>query len=68
MDKITQANAGLVDDINMTGRALSTDAEALMRQVAFFRLPDAVEDTHEQAHEAPPPLAVKHSYRVAAAA
>ncbi|WP_267222779.1 methyl-accepting chemotaxis protein [Dyella silvae] len=39
MDRITQANAGLVDDINATGRALSTDAEALMRQVAFFRLP-----------------------------
>ena len=68
MDQITQANAGLVDDINSTGRALSTDAEALMRQVAFFRLPDAAGDTHEQAHDAPPPLAVKHSYQAAAAA
>ncbi|MFC4528424.1 MCP four helix bundle domain-containing protein [Dyella halodurans] len=68
MDQVTQANAGLVDDINMTGRALSTDAEALMRQVAFFRLPDAVEGSHEPAHEAPPPPALKRSYQVSAAA
>jgi methyl-accepting chemotaxis protein len=68
MDEITQANASLVDNINLTGQALTTDAEALMHQVAFFRLPDVVEDLHEQAHEAPPPSAGKHSYQVATAA
>ncbi|MFK2930824.1 methyl-accepting chemotaxis protein [Dyella agri] len=39
MDRITQANAGLVDDINATGQALAGDAGALIRQVDFFRLP-----------------------------
>jgi len=40
MDRITQANAGLVDDINATGGALASDAAALLRQVDFFRLPE----------------------------
>ena len=37
MDGMTQANAELVEDIKYTGRALATDADTLMRQVAFFR-------------------------------
>ena len=39
MDRITQANAGLVDDINATGGALASDAGELLREVDYFRLP-----------------------------
>jgi methyl-accepting chemotaxis protein-1 (serine sensor receptor) len=59
MDEITQANAGLVEDINTTGRALSTDAEVLMRQVAFFRLPSEQEDPYGPAHDARPSPVMK---------
>ncbi|RDJ00124.1 HAMP domain-containing protein [Dyella solisilvae] len=68
IDRITQANAGLVDDINATGEALTSDAEALMRQVAFFRLPGEPEDSRGQAHDAPPSPAVTQERRVAQAA
>ncbi|WP_243041679.1 methyl-accepting chemotaxis protein [Dyella sedimenti] len=67
MDRITQANAGLVEDINHTGRALGTDAEALMQQVAFFRLPATQEDSHGAAHEARPSPATKPLPQAAAA-
>lgn len=68
MDRITQANAELVDDINATGRALTLDAQALMRQVTFFRLPSQQEDLSGLAHDAPPPSAVTHPRRAAKAA
>lgn len=68
MDQITQANAGLVEDINVTGRALSTDAEALMRQVAFFRLPGEQEDAYGPTHDARPSPAMKPTPQVATAA
>jgi len=58
MDQITQANAGLVDDINATGRALSIDAEALMRQVDFFRLPAERGDPHGSSQDARPSSAM----------
>lgn len=66
MDGITQANAGLVDDINHTGRALAIDADTLMRQVAFFRLPDA-EALHGSAQDARSPSAATHPVQAAAA-
>jgi len=68
MDRITQANAGLVDDINATGRALTLDAQALMRQVTFFRLPSQQEDLSGPAHDAPPSPALTHPRRAAKAA
>ncbi|MHA6204331.1 methyl-accepting chemotaxis protein [Dyella soli] len=68
MDRITQANAGLVENINVTGRELATDAEALLRQVAYFVLPDDRHDHHGQAHDAPPPPAVTRMHQAAAAA
>jgi methyl-accepting chemotaxis protein-1 (serine sensor receptor) len=68
MDRITQANAGLVDDINATGRALTFDAQALMRQVTFFRLPSQQEDLSGPAHDAPPSPALTHPRRAAKAA
>ncbi|WP_114239077.1 methyl-accepting chemotaxis protein [Dyella sp. C9] len=60
MDRLTQANAGLVENINATGRALSTDAEALMRQVAFFRLPGEAGAVPRAMQEAPPSTALMH--------
>jgi methyl-accepting chemotaxis protein len=66
MDGMTQANADLVEDINHTGRALANDADALMHQVTFFRLPGA-EDLPESMHEARHPSAVTPSVRAAAA-
>jgi len=66
MDDITQANAVLVEDINHTGRALAIDADTLMRQVAFFRLPET-EGPHGSAHDAPSPSAVTHPTRAIAA-
>jgi len=68
MDRITQANAGLVDDINATGRALTLDAQALMRQVTFFRLPSQQEDLSGPAHDALPSPALTHPRRAAKAA
>lgn len=68
MDRITQANAGLVDDINATGRALTLDAEALMRQVTFFRLPSEQEDLPRPTQDVSPPPATMHSRQVAKAA
>ncbi len=68
MDRITQANAGLVDDINATGRALTLDAEALMRQVTFFRLPSEQEDLPRPTQDASPPPATMHPRRAAKAA
>ncbi|WP_430388314.1 methyl-accepting chemotaxis protein [Dyella sp. 20L07] len=68
MDRITQANASLVDDINATGRALTNDADALMRQVAFFHLPGEPVDAHAQVHDAPPSPAVTHTSWAAKAA
>lgn len=68
MDRITQANAGLVDDINATGRALTLDAETLMRQVTFFRLPSEREDLPRPTQDASPPPATMHSRQVAKAA
>ena len=68
MDRITQANAGLVEDINTTGRALTLDAQSLMRQVTFFRLPSQQEDIPASAHDAPPSPAVTHPRRAAKAA
>lgn len=40
MDQITRDNMSLVERINDTGQALARDADMLMRQVAFFRLPE----------------------------
>ncbi|WP_199096476.1 methyl-accepting chemotaxis protein [Dyella sp. ASV21] len=61
LDRLTQANAGLVHDIHATGDALANDAEALGRQVAFFHLPPGA------AHEARPSPAVTHLPRAATA-
>lgn len=66
MDGITQANADLVEDINHTGRALAADADALMRQVAFFRLPGQ-EGSNRTTHDARPPSAVTQNARAIAA-
>ncbi|PXV58274.1 methyl-accepting chemotaxis sensory transducer with TarH sensor [Dyella jiangningensis] len=66
MDGITQANADLVEDINHTGRALAADADALMRQVAFFRLPGQ-EGSNGTVHDARPPSAVTQNARAIAA-
>lgn len=66
MDGITQANADLVEDINFTGRALATDADTLMRQVAFFRLPEKGGD-HGTAHDARPPSAMTQNTQAIAA-
>ncbi|MDR3444665.1 MULTISPECIES: methyl-accepting chemotaxis protein [unclassified Dyella] len=66
MDGITQANADLVEDINFTGRALATDADTLMRQVAFFRLPEKGGD-HGTAHDARPPSAMTQNAQAIAA-
>ncbi|WP_109124854.1 methyl-accepting chemotaxis protein [Dyella sp. C11] len=66
MDGMTQANADLVEDINHTGRALANDADALMHQVAFFRLPGR-EDFHESMHDARPSPAVTLPVQAAAA-
>jgi len=66
MDGMTQANADLVEDINHTGRALANDADALMHQVTFFRLP-GTEDFPESMHEARHPPAVTPTVRAAAA-
>ncbi|WP_201315615.1 methyl-accepting chemotaxis protein [Dyella sp. EPa41] len=68
MDRITQANAGLVDDINATGHALTLDAQALMRQVTFFRLPSPQEDITAAVQDAPLPPAVMPPPRAAKAA
>lgn len=61
MDRLTQANAGLVQDIHATGDALASDADVLGRQVAFFQLPPVA------AHDARPSPAVTHAPRAAAA-
>ncbi|ULU24998.1 methyl-accepting chemotaxis protein [Dyella terrae] len=66
MDGITQANADLVEDINFTGRALAADADTLMRQVAFFRLPEKGGD-HGTAHDARPPSAMTQNAQAIAA-
>ncbi|WP_019467411.1 methyl-accepting chemotaxis protein [Dyella japonica] len=66
MDGITQANADLVEDINHTGRALAADADTLMRQVAFFRLPEK-EGRHGSPQDARPPSAVTPPVRAVAA-
>ncbi|WP_130617830.1 methyl-accepting chemotaxis protein [Dyella amyloliquefaciens] len=68
MDRITQANAGLVDDINATGHALTLDAEALMRQVTFFRLPSEQEDLPRSTQDVSPPPASMQLRQVAQAA
>ncbi|HET6554292.1 MAG TPA: methyl-accepting chemotaxis protein [Dyella sp.] len=68
MDALTQANAGLVDDINVTGRALTLDARALMRQVDFFRLPSATDDLSRPAQDARPSPALMPEPRAAKAA
>ncbi|MEW9625225.1 methyl-accepting chemotaxis protein [Rhodanobacter geophilus] len=68
MDRITQANAGLVDDINATGQALTGDAEALMRQVDFFRLPVESHAPHGPEPDARPSSAVMHPLQAARAA
>jgi methyl-accepting chemotaxis protein len=65
MDGMTQANAELVEDIKYTGRALATDADTLMRQVAFFRLPQT-EGHHGSPHEAGLSSAKVHPTRAAA--
>jgi len=65
MDGITQANADLVEDIKHTGRALASDADALMRQVAFFRLPETKAD-HGMPHDAQPSPAMTHRRAAAA--
>ena len=65
MDGMTQANAELVEDIKHTGRALATDADALMRQVAFFRLPHQ-EGHHGSPHDAGLSSAMAHPDRAAA--
>jgi methyl-accepting chemotaxis protein len=65
MEGITQANAALVEEINQTGHALTTDADALMRQVTYFRLPEP-EGHHEPSHEATLPSAVTPHVRAAA--
>lgn len=66
MDGLTQANASLVDDINHTGHALAQDAGALMRQVAFFRLPVSAGPT-AAAQDAPPSPGTMPPPRAAAA-
>jgi methyl-accepting chemotaxis protein len=65
MDGMTQANAELVEDIKYTGRALATDADTLMRQVAFFRLPSS-EGHHGSPHDAGLSSAKVHPTRAAA--
>jgi methyl-accepting chemotaxis protein len=65
MDGMTQANAELVEDIKHTGRALATDADTLMRQVAFFRLPQA-QGHHGSPHDAGLSPAKVHPTRAAA--
>lgn len=66
MDGITHANAELVEDINHTGRALATDADTLMRQVAFFRLPE-MDSHHGSALDASSPSAMTPPARAIAA-
>jgi methyl-accepting chemotaxis protein len=68
MDRITQANAGLVDDINATGHTLTLDAQALMCQVSFFRLPSQQEDITAAVQDAPLPSAATPPVRTAKAA
>jgi len=65
MDGMTQANADLVEDIKHTGRALTADADTLMQQVAFFRLPPQ-EGHHESPHDAGLSSAMTHLSRAAA--
>lgn len=65
MDGMTQANADLVEDIKHTGRALATDADTLMQQVAFFRLPHQ-EGRHGTPHEAGLSSDMMHPARAAA--
>ena len=65
MDGMTQANADLVEDIKHTGRALTADADTLMRQVAFFRLPPQ-EGHHGSPHDAGLSSAMTHLSRAAA--
>lgn len=55
MDESTQQNAALVEEASAASRAMQEQANALMEQVAFFKLPvEGGDECTEQTPEVPP--------------